>query len=147
MLIGLANRLALLWVPLTFLLTTCAPMPKEGEYKETVQVNLKLQHRSNLKSTRTGSETRISEFLVLAQADTPFRQSGPLPEELTDPEAIYEVIGDEVKGVSVQLGKTYSVFIFRFGFPLNQDDFKSFWQYGDLEFSVSDYGKGNGDPK
>ncbi|MEK9669302.1 MAG: hypothetical protein VW701_19310, partial [Deltaproteobacteria bacterium] len=54
----------------------------------------------------------------------------------------YEVIGDEVKGVSVQLGKSYSVFIFRFGFPLNQDDFKSFWQYGDLEFSVSDYGKG-----
>ncbi len=127
---------------LSFFLSTCAPLPKEGEYKETVQVNLKLQHRSNLKSTRTGSETRISEFLVLAQADTPFRQSGPLPEELADPEAIYEVIGDEVKGVSVQLGESYSVFIFRFGFPLNQDDFKSFWQYGDVEFSVSDYGKG-----
>ncbi|MEK9669303.1 MAG: hypothetical protein VW701_19315, partial [Deltaproteobacteria bacterium] len=66
---------------LAFFLSTCAPLPKEGEYKETVQVNLKLQHRSNFKSTRTGSETRISEFLVLAQADTPFRLSGPLPEE------------------------------------------------------------------
>jgi len=77
MLIGLANRLALLWVLLTFLLTTCAPMPKEGEALDKAEVTLTLQHRSAERSARAGSSSRNTEFIVVVPSGTTFSAQGP----------------------------------------------------------------------
>ncbi|MEL0046972.1 MAG: hypothetical protein VW995_19585, partial [Deltaproteobacteria bacterium] len=58
--------LLLLFFALGFSLSTCAPLPKEGEYKEEFQLTLQLQTRSSNRLGRTNSlNKRKSEFAEL----------------------------------------------------------------------------------
>ncbi|MEL0159443.1 MAG: hypothetical protein VXA48_10910, partial [Deltaproteobacteria bacterium] len=58
--------LLLLFFALGFSLSTCAPLPKEGEYKEEFQLTLQLQTRNSGRQTRTNSiSKRKSEYVAL----------------------------------------------------------------------------------
>ena len=58
--------LLLLFFALGFSLSTCAPLPKEGEYKEEFQLTLQLQTRNSNRLGRTNSiNKRKSEFAAL----------------------------------------------------------------------------------
>ena len=70
--------LLLLFFALGFSLSTCAPFPKEGEYKEEFQLTLQLQTRSSNRLGRTNSiSKRKSEFVVLAPATAAFSNTAP----------------------------------------------------------------------
>ena len=77
MLSKLVNRLTFLWIPFTFLLTTCAPLPKEGDSSNQVEVTLTLQHRSSERNQRAGSSSRVTEFIVVVAGGTAFSAAGP----------------------------------------------------------------------
>ena len=72
-----ACRLALLFISLTFLLTVCAPFPKEGDTSNETEVTLTLQHRSSERSARAGSSSRATEFIVVVGGGTIFSEQGP----------------------------------------------------------------------
>ena len=70
--------LLLLFLALGFSLSTCAPLPNEGEYKEEFQLTLQLQTRNSNRLGRTNSiSKRKSEFVVLAPATAAFSKTAP----------------------------------------------------------------------
>ncbi|MEK9702992.1 MAG: Ig-like domain-containing protein, partial [Deltaproteobacteria bacterium] len=69
------NRLSL-FIGLAFLLTTCAPLPKEGESDGKSLVTLSLQHQGD-RTARSNTSSRQTEFIVGAPGDTVFTDAGP----------------------------------------------------------------------
>ena len=71
-------HLCSLWlILLSLLLSTCAPVPKEGEFVEKASLTLTLQHRSSERIQRTGSSSRATEFIVVVPGGTAFSEAGP----------------------------------------------------------------------
>ena len=61
----------------SFFLSTCAPLPKEGESLDKAEVTLTLQHRASERSVRAGSSSRNTEFIVVVPSGTTFSAQGP----------------------------------------------------------------------
>ncbi|MGA1713157.1 MAG: hypothetical protein ACO4CS_17880, partial [bacterium] len=55
---------------------TCAPLPKEGESRQQAEVTLTLQHRAD-RLARSGTASRLTEFIVVVPGGTPFLEQGP----------------------------------------------------------------------
>ncbi|MDG2196350.1 MAG: hypothetical protein P8O70_05600, partial [SAR324 cluster bacterium] len=68
----------LILLSLSLPLSTCAPLPKEGESLDKAEVTLTLQHRSSERSAqRAGSSSRATEFIVVVPGGTSFSEQGP----------------------------------------------------------------------
>ena len=61
---------------LSFFLSTCAPLPQEGESLDKAEVTLTLQHRSSERIERAGSSSRSTEFIVVVNGGEPFSEQG-----------------------------------------------------------------------
>ena len=111
--------LLLLFFALGFSLSTCAPLPKEGEYKEEFQLTLQLQTRNSGRQARTNSiSKRKSEFVVLAPESAVFSQTSPS----NSYSAEVNLATNSTGSFSVTAGR-YEVFLYRFGTPVSLADF------------------------
>ena len=127
--------LLFLFFALGFSLSTCAPLPKEGEYKEELQLTLQLQTRNSNRLGRTNSiSKRKSEFVVLAPATATFSKTAPSFTYSID----VDLATNTTKPLSVA-ANTYTIFLYRFGTSITLSDFKSYLSSGTIPAAL-DYG-------
>ena len=62
---------------LSFLVAACAPLPKEEDSSKKAEITLTFQHLSSERSTRAGSSSRSTEFIVVVANGSTFSQKGP----------------------------------------------------------------------
>ena len=126
--------LLFLFFALGFSLSTCAPLPKEGEYKEEFQLTLQLQTRNSNRLGRTNSiSKRKSEFVVLAPATATFSKTAPSFTYSID----VDLATNTTKPLSVA-ANTYTIFLYRFGTSITLSDFKS---YLSIRKTITEYHK------
>ena len=136
MLSELANRLTFLWIPFTFLLTTCAPLPKEGDSSNQAEVTLTLQHRSSERIERAGSSSRATEFIVVVAGGTAFSEAGP-----TSPlnSGVLNLSSAQIK-LSLNLDTPLRLFIYRYATVLTSNQLLSKLTSQTLDDGAIDYG-------
>ena len=132
----LLNRLTFLWIPLTFLLTTCAPLPEEGESSNQVQVTLTLQHRSDERAQRAGTSSRATEFIVVVPGGTAFSEAGP-----TNPltSGVLGLPSTQIT-LSLELNTPLRLFIYRYATVLTSNQLNTKLTSQTLTDGAIDYG-------
>ena len=136
MLSKLVNRLTFLWIPFTFLLTTCAPLPKEGDSSNQAEVTLTLQHRSSERNQRAGSSSRATEFIVVVAGGTTFSEAGP-----TSPlnSGVLNLSSAQIT-LSLNLNTPLRLFIYRYATALTSNQLLSKLTSQTLDDGAIDYG-------
>ncbi len=136
MLSELLNRLPFLWILLTFLLTTCAPLPKEGDSSNQAEVTLTLQHRSSERNQRAGSSSRATEFIVVVAGGTTFSEAGPISPLNS---GVLNLSSAQIK-LSLNLDTPLRLFIYRYATVLTSNQLLSKLTSQTLDDGAIDYG-------
>ena len=136
MLSELVNRLTFLWIPFIFLLTTCAPLPKEEGSSNQAEVTLTLQHRSSERIERAGSSSRATEFIVVVAGGTAFSEAGP-----TSPlnSGVLNLSSAQIT-LSLNLNTPLRLFIYRYATVLTSNQLLSKLTSQTLDDGAIDYG-------
>ena len=100
---------------LSLMLVTCAPLPKEGESPQQAEVTLTLQHRAD-RLARSGTASRLTEFIVVVPAGTAFTEQGP------SNFVSYGILDLQFNQItlSLNLDTSLQLFIYRYADVLNQ---------------------------
>ena len=136
MLSELLKRLPFLWIPFTFLLTTCAPLPKEEDSSKQAEVTLTLQHRSSERNQRAGSSSRATEFIVVVAGGTTFSEAGPISPLNS---GVLNLSSAQIK-LSLNLDTPQRLFIYRYATVLTSNQLLSKLTSQTLDDGAIDYG-------
>ncbi|HBM51727.1 MAG TPA: hypothetical protein DDZ97_01400, partial [Deltaproteobacteria bacterium] len=121
---------------LSFFLSTCAPLPKEGEALDKAEVTLTLQHRTSERSVRAGSSSRNTEFIVVVAGGTTFSEKGP-----TDYRSygVLDLSSNQIT-LSLDLNASLQLFIYRYATVLTSNQLLSKLTSQTLDDGAIDYG-------
>ncbi|MGA1118251.1 MAG: hypothetical protein ACO3XI_01690, partial [bacterium] len=115
---------------------TCAPLPKEGESRQQAEVTLTLQHRAD-RLARSGTASRLTEFIVVVPGGTPFLEQGP-PNPLAS--GLLNLQNDQVT-LQIDLDTPLRLFIYRYAESLSLTELQSRLETQSLDTGAIDFGK------
>ena len=121
---------------LSFFLSTCAPLPQEGESLDKAEVTLTLQHRSSERSERAGSSSRNTEFIVIVAGGTSFSEKGPTNYRSY---GVLDLSSNQIT-LSLDLNTSLQLFIYRYAENFSISQLQTKLANQTLDQGAIDYG-------